>query len=571
MSGYVLGTAADRGSAVPCRALLTAVLVLGSAFSPRLAGAEDVVVDATRRYQTIEGWGTSLMFWNRSSTPYRAPAWRRAYRDLGLNILRINMNKEVLVDSSGDMTVPVLLGEDIRANVDKMHFDNAQTRVYGDMAVWLAKNALEPERVRITGSVWSPPHWMKGPTGMSQHHVARPNVSHATPWLSRGTWGDSIGGRLLQDPENLEQFARYIAAWIKGFEAHYGVPIYAASIQNEVSFENPFDSVTYVKGSDGKRGQWWQYASALAAVRGELQRHRIGTKIMGPHAAHVGKRPRQPSGLWDQFQYIAAVKAHEDPTLIDFIWAYNSNGYLDPSEDGVKMWAAYLHGTRKVPGDWPSWAQVPGVAQDAKSVWVSEAGGAQRDWRVPPGAAGYGAISVAQKMHNALVHANASAYVYWQMSDAEDQESSHALLGKAHLAEPVRSKKYAAFKHFSRYVRPGAVRVDAHFTDGRSSTGGRSGYDTEHALNLSAYVHDEDGTVTLVFVNMRHINTPVSLQLARGLEVDRLAMYVSTERSSFEAQKPLAVLAGTTSLQIPAHSIVTLHGALSAREESRAP
>jgi len=63
----------------------------------------------------------------------------------------------------------------------------------------------------------------------------------------------------------------------------------------------------------------------------------------------------------------------------------------------------------------------------------------------------------------------------------------------------------------------------------------------------------------------------VSLQLARGLEVDRLAMYVSTERSSFEAQKPLAVLAGTTSLQIPAHSIVTLHGALSAREESRAP
>ena len=139
---------------------------------------------------------------------------RRAYRDLGLNILRININKEVLVDASGDMAVPVPLGADSKSNIARMNFGNRKTRVYGEMAAWLRRNALEPDRVKITGAVWSPPHWMKGPTGMRQHHVTRPTVKKPTPWLSEGKSGDSIGGRLLQTPDTRQQLARYLAAWL---------------------------------------------------------------------------------------------------------------------------------------------------------------------------------------------------------------------------------------------------------------------------------------------------------------------------------------------------------------------
>ncbi|MGB8221833.1 MAG: hypothetical protein WCF10_04560, partial [Polyangiales bacterium] len=294
---------------------------------------ERVTVDVTKRYQTIEGWGTSMIFWSVSDTPYQDPAWRRAYRDLGLNILRVNINKEVLVDASGDMAVPVPLGLDLKANIAKMNFANPQTKVYGEMAVWLRENALEPDRVKISGSVWSPPHWMKGPTGTLQYHIADPSVKKPTPWLSEGKTGDSIGGRLLQTTENRQQLGRYLAAWVKGFEQHYGVPVYAMSIQNEVSFENPFDSATYEKGPDGKGEQWWQYAAALEAVKMEFGLQKIKTRVMGPHMAQVGETPSNPWGLWQQMSYIEAIRAHPDPALLGFLYAYNSNGYMGTSED----------------------------------------------------------------------------------------------------------------------------------------------------------------------------------------------------------------------------------------------
>ena len=520
-----------------------------------------ITVDPTSRNQTIEGWGASMIFWELEHTPYRDPAWRQAYRDLGLNILRININKEVLVDASGDMAVPVRLGPDLESNVARMDFDNPKTKVFAEMAAWLRQHALEPERVEITGSVWSPPHWMKGPTGTRQSHVLHPSVKKPTPWLSDGKTGDSIGGRLLQTPDNLEQFGRYLAAWFKGFEAHYGVPIYAASIQNEVSFENPFDSATYFLGPEGEEEQWWQYAKALEAVRAELTRQRVQTKIMGPHMSQVGETPSNPWGLWHQMSYIEAVKAHSDPQLIDFLYAYNSNGYMGTSEDAVKMWAAYYHGKHSVPASWARWAEAPGVEEDGKPIWVSEAGGAKARWLDGKnGSPGDGAITVAQKMHNALVHGNVSAYVYWQMSDTRDEETEHTLLGKKHVASPTESKKYSAFKHFSRYIRPGAVRIGATFPNGKSSTGGRSEYDTYHGLSVSAYLHEADRTLTVVLVNMRASDERVRIDLPAPLSVQTLQSNLTSDRASFARQPDLPISSHEVELTVPGYSVVTLHG-----------
>jgi O-glycosyl hydrolase len=546
-------------SAVALFAAMTA-MTLGS------ARADLVTVDVTKRHQTIEGWGTSMVFWNLSHTPYQDPEWREAYRDLGLNMLRVNINKEVLVDTSGDMAVPVLLGPDLESNVAKMNFGDPKTKVYGEMAVWLRQNALEPGRVRICGSVWSPPHWMKGPTGTRQYHVKNRSVRKPTPWLSGGKSGDSVGGRLLQTPENLEQFARYLAAWVRGFEKHYGVPIYAASIQNELSFENPFDSATYATGADGKKKQWWQYAAALKAVKDEFTQQRISTKVIGPHMAHVGRRPSNPWGLWHQMSYIEAVKTHRDPELASFLFAYNSNGYLNGSEESVKMWAGYYRGKAAVPADWARWTTAPGVARDGKPVWVSEAGGADASWLTGTnGSPGEGAITVAQKMHNALVHANASAYLYWQMSGGSVVETEHTLLGKEHIDSPNQSKKYSAFKHFSRHVRPGAVRVGATFVNGKSSVGGQSEYDTANSLSVSAYVHEEDRTITMVFVNMLPSNELVHVQLPRTLSVKKLHVHLTSSSASFAMQNDLVVSSGRVSLVAPAHAVVTLHGELLGR------
>jgi len=541
--------------------LVLVCCVITGAAAPVAGQVRRVTVDIDSKHQTIEGWGASMIFWDLANTPYQQPAWRRAYRDLGLNILRINIAKEVLRDRSGDLRVPVHLESSVASNIAKMSFSNEKTRVFAEMARWLRKNALEPDRVKITGSVWSPPHWMKGPTGFTQFHVTAPTTKKKTPWLSEGNSGDSIGGRLLQTPDNLEQFGRYLVAWIRGFEDHFGIPIYGLSIQNEVSFENPFDSTTYAKGADGRESQWWQYAAALKAVKDEFRGHGVQTRIMGPHVAHVGQTPSNPWGLLHQTSYIAAVKAHPDAELIDFVWSYNCNGYLDVDEAAVKMWAAYYRGKDAVPGNWARWAKAPGVAADGKPTWVSEAGGEMGTWLAGPNhTPGKGAITVAQKIHNALVHANVSAYLYWLLSDNNDLETGETLLGKRHVAEPMASKKYSAFKHFSRYIRPGATRIGATFANGTSSAGGSSPYDTLHGLNVSAFLHDTDHELTMIFVNMRPSVERVRVAFPKVIGIKQLFAYVTTEDESFASRGAIRVVDEEAALTVPPYAVVTLHG-----------
>lgn len=532
---------------------------------PLWASAAEVTIDASVRFQTIEGWGTCLIGWSLSETPYNDPAWRAAYRDLGCNILRIPMIKEVLVANrqNPDYRVPVALGADLQANINLMNFRISPLTTWADIAVWLKNNALEPDQVKIEGSPWSPPHWMKGPTGASQSHVTNPSVSKATPWLGGTNQGDSIGGRLkTEDASILQMYGRYIAAWTKGFEQTYGVPFYVISLQNESTFENPFDSMTFIVNQN-KQTDYAQYAMGLKSVKDAWQAYGLTTKIMGPHVANVGPTPDSPWALLSQMQMIDGVKNHADPGLIDFLDFYNSNYYMGTSEPAVEATAGYYWGKSLVPANWAFWAYAPGVRQDGKPIWYSETGDAQSPWLNGNNGTtpGDGAIVVAQKMHNALVWSDASAYVYWQMSDTAWNESEHTLLGRSHVANPHDSKKYCSFKHFSRYVRPGARRIQAAFANGRTSIYGNSEYDTYNGLNVSAFLHEQDRTFTCVLINMRSDSEPVTIHLP-DVPVEALAQYRTSSTESFLRASDLPVSAGEVSLTVPSYSVVTLTGTL---------
>ncbi len=60
----------------------------------------------------------------------------------------------------------------------------------------------------------------------------------------------------------LTQFARCTAAYLRGFQNAYNVRFYAISIQNELNFEEFYNSCTYPISSN--------YIIALKAVRAEL-------------------------------------------------------------------------------------------------------------------------------------------------------------------------------------------------------------------------------------------------------------------------------------------------------------
>lgn len=551
------------------RVVATTLALLLGASAPTVQSTEvAATIDLSTSFQTIEGWGSCLISWGEGSVPYKDPAWRQAYRDLGCNLLRVNLKKEVLVHSNNNLATEVKLGEDLAANIQRMDFGIYSVQVFGDMAKWLSENALEPERVKLIGAVWSPPHWMKGPSNFTQSHTTNTSVKKATPWLHKGTSGDSIGGRLLQEadkPGNLQQFARYLAAWVKGFEQTYGVPFYAVSLQNELIFESPFDSCTYSRDAEGREGQYWQYANALAAVKQEWTRHpSITTKILGPHNPSIAASPSNPFRLNIQMGFIDAVKNHADPTLIDFLSIYTNNYGADDSQS-ARMWGAYWYGKQAFPTvTWSSTTVAPGIAADGKQSWCSEAGGHAINWT--------GALDLARECHDFLVWGNGSAWVYWQTSDTDNKERSESLLGKSNVANPHRSAKYTAYKHFSRYIRPGSRRIEALFPGERSSFGDANPLNTNTSLNLSAFLHAADRTVTIVLVNRRDEDYAASLAVPFLPAAAQLSAYKSTDDIRFVTEA-ISRVGDTLLIDVPPLGIVTVVAswpALEAPSESSA-
>lgn len=103
----------------------------------------------------------------------------------------------------------------------------------------------------------------------------------------------------------------------------------------------------------------------------------------------------------------------------------------------------------------------------------------------------------------------------------------------------VKGKKYYASKHFYRYIRPGAVRVDA--------------TSNNNNVFVSAYQHQQQGTHTIVLVNTSNsvqnitlggANLPSSFTIFRSSATDNCAN-VGTYTT------------GNT-LNLPARSLVTL-------------
>jgi hypothetical protein len=283
---------------------------LGSGGGAVWGATWNLALNPSVKHQVIEGWGAHLG----GSTD---TATRNAYRDLGMNILRMDMPKDVLTASSTDWATRVPLGTDLNANIAKFNFSASSVTGQAATAQWLAVNV---PNFKLIGDAWTPPNWMKGPTGKTSQWVGNPSTdspSFPTPWLSNtyNHWyngpggshflsqtGDSIGGRVrTEDANNLAEYGRYFAAWVKGFENQYGLKFSNISLQNESGFENPFDSCTMTVGPQKSDGtyptDYNQYARCLAAVRDAFAQQGVTTPHPRPTLRQPARQPGQPVGV----------------------------------------------------------------------------------------------------------------------------------------------------------------------------------------------------------------------------------------------------------------------------------
>lgn len=574
-----------------CVALVLALFWI--ALDPRVRTIR-IDTSASGRQQTIDGFGTCL-----SGTEGQFSWWQDLYfGDLKASILRFDIvprfkspysdfaynspwfhnhpalpgpdnNNVRTYASAADYTrqwagrsAPVaVMGPNIDKNIEYFDYDDEGLKTAGRVARVGVKKKLALGDFKLLASMWSPAPWLKRSSRNFIRGQSGVMPTNGTPWPF--IWAGNFSGGVFDasgTPRSefndawlggsgptsaLTQMARALAAYLRGFQQKYGVTLYAVSIQNELNFETFYNSCSYPLSSD--------YIAALKTARAELDKYDDlkSIRLIGPEDLLGG----DGYGMWQYgsgssaihknlqyLQHIAADRAAAIATDFFCIHGYAADG-VNASGSDPKQWDWWVNGWTSSPGPRLP-ATVKGFSSYGKKSWMTETSGEDTAWLAPSsGFPGQGAFSIAVKIHQALTTGRESAWVYWQMTDGKPVQAETLTDGAAQ----ERSAKYSAAKHFFRYIRPGAVRVNVSVT----------GAD---ALLSSAYVHDANGTLTVVLVNTQPSAVTATLDVpANPIGIASFDAYTSSDASYFK-QSTIAVSGKSIAVTTPGYGVVTLYG-----------
>ncbi|MDH2424368.1 glycoside hydrolase [Sphaerisporangium sp. TRM90804] len=157
-------------------------------------------------------------------------------------------------------------------------------------------------------------------------------------------------------------------------------------------------------------------------------------KVLGPVAARAGlKVACCDAAGWDvQERYTKAIEA--DPQAARWVATHTGHPYVDPIDHPLP--------TRR-----PTWM----------SEWSPNGTTWNENW---DDGSGYDGFAVASNIHEALATANVSGYVYWFGASLGATRGLIQLDGDAYRV----SKRLWALAAYSRFIRPGAVRIGARTT-----------------------------------------------------------------------------------------------------------
>jgi MYXO-CTERM domain-containing protein len=244
-------------------------------------------------------------------------------------------------------------------------------------------------------------------------------------------------------------------------------------------------------------------------------------------------------------QYLQAVAADPDAAkALSFfcIHGYDSNG-VTAAGANPQAWAWWANGWTTPPAAGIP-ANVKGYTGYQKKSWMTETSGEDAVWLSPAtGFPANGGFSILLKVHQALTTGGVSGWAYWQLSDGQTV-GTYTLSDQATGAN---APKYVAAKHFFSYVRPGAVRAEATVAGSTS-------------LYASAFVHDANGTLTVILVNADAAAATATVQVpSMPAGITSFDAHTSSNGSYWQPGT-FMVSGGAVSVPVPAYGVVSLQG-----------
>lgn len=361
-----------------------------------------ITVDADHRHQTIDGFGSSINGW---TAPlyylyYSDDFARFAVEDLGMTVFRLEM-------WGGISLAPIEDWRDISYEDFKWKGEGARGKVNVDWAKRITE--INPE-VKIIGTIWSPPAWMK-------ENNSRSGTKSGYLLDNRRNYDDN--NRLRED--RYQHFAKWVVEWARYMESQ-GTPFYAISLQNELMFTQWFESVLYTPE---------EYAR-LVKVTGEMFEAEGVKKPL-----FFGPEDMTQANYSNEVRHRPYVDALMQPDVKKYFDAFATHGYSDGvNEDDRNSAEAYWNG----------------IKQFGLPYWITEGGSGEHEWPRPL------IDGIAPRLHAALAKGNVSLFTGWQLTDEPHISSHHEFM---RYDQPT--KKTYATMHFWRHIRPGSVRVEASY------------------------------------------------------------------------------------------------------------
>ena len=187
---------------------------------------------------------------------------------------------------------------------------------------------------------------------------------------------------------------------------------------------------------------------------------------------------------------------------------YNKQYYNDilknsKANANIALFGTHFYGTQRNQMDFPA------LENDSRDLWMTEVyvPNSNSDADTWPEA-----VEVAVNIHNALVVGGMNAYVWWYIRRSYGPMKDNGNI----------SKRGYMMAHFSKYVRPGAVRVDCT----ESPTNG---------VYISAYLNT-DGTLAIVAINNGN-NSYAQKYNIKGKNIKSVTRYQTTGSENIAVTK----------------------------------
>ncbi len=326
-------------------------------------------------------------------------------------------------------------------------------------------------------------------------------------WKTNGRREANYNGELGRlRPENYADYANHLADFVEWMEAS-GVPVVAVSPQNEPDWEATWD------------GCVWSPQEMVTFVRDHMgpvfESRGLDTMIAAPDTAFLRELP----------SFFSAFEA--DPDALRYLGVVATHPY---STEGF---------------DW-TWS---GAADNDKPLWQTEISWEAQHGGTPTDTPDPGmmtALWMVSMLHEHVTVLGMNAWNYWAIYHNGEftQDTDTTRQNPAFIQGGVRFKRGYAMGNYSKFVRPGFMRVAAEpASDGDVLT--------------TAFRSDERVVIVAINNGQGAVSRSFSLAGAVG-EATAAVPWITSDNFSLEEQAPVAISGDTFDFSLPGRSVTSL-------------